>query len=153
MCCTHKKEPRKGTYTCNANVYALASIPLIRNLSHACIYSLDDIKQFHLRGTWYADDAWKNLASFTASPFSVLCHTVNKIKYGKNWRNKERKNEPSKRLPFFFLCSSNYSCMVLTLFKTEKGRPAKEARKNHQTLRQVSPACKNYNTNIHSLQL
>ena len=39
----------------------------------------------------------KYLASFAASPFSVLCHTVNKIKYGKNWRNKERKNEPSKK--------------------------------------------------------
>ena len=38
-----------------------------------------------------------SLASFAASPFSVLCHTVNKIKYGKNWRNKERKNEPSKK--------------------------------------------------------
>ena len=37
------------------------------------------------------------LASFAASPFSVLCHTVNKIKYGKNWRNKERKNKPSKK--------------------------------------------------------
>ncbi len=34
-----------------------------------------------------------NVASFAASPFSVLCHTVNKIKYGKNWRNKERKKE------------------------------------------------------------
>ncbi len=40
------------------------------------------------------------LASFAASPFSVLCHTVNKIKYGKNWRNKERKNEP----PFLQAC-------------------------------------------------
>ncbi len=39
---------------------------------------------------------WCFLASFAASPFPVLCHTVNKIKYGNDWRNKERKNEPSK---------------------------------------------------------
>ncbi len=38
-----------------------------------------------------------DVASFAASPFSVLCHTVNKIKYGNYWRNKERKNEPSKK--------------------------------------------------------
>ena len=36
-----------------------------------------------------------SIASFAASPFSVLCHT------GKNWRNKERKNEPSFVLFFF----------------------------------------------------
>ncbi len=66
----------------------------------------------------YLNRAHGPIASFAASPFSVLCHTVNKIKYGKNWRNKERKNEPSG----VNIVTNNRNKII-----TEKGRPAKEA--------------------------
>ncbi len=72
-----------------------------------------------------------------ASLLRRLCSLsqVNKKKYGRNWRNKERKKERTK-LPFIFLCSSNFTrislftCMTKNLpawQRTEKGRPAKEA--------------------------
>ncbi len=57
------------------------------------------------------------IASFTRPSFSCSLSQVNKIKYGKNWRNKERKKEPLKgeSLPscFLFLCSSRIFLIYL----------------------------------------
>ncbi len=43
--------------------------------------------------------------------FCSFVTQVNKIKYGKNWRNKERKNEPSKKKELPFL-----SCFLFSFF-------------------------------------
>ena len=39
----------------------------------------------------------QKLASFAGPTFSVLLSQVNKKKYGRNWKNKERKKEATKK--------------------------------------------------------